>query len=127
MIRRIFAVIVIVGLAGSIGWTVWPSNVTQSAPTAAAVPPRPEQPVVATSPEPSALRTETVELRRRATLADVLMRSGLSAAEAHVLATSLREAGANLRRMRAGESVVGIAGGHSGTRAVAMSIFANHG
>lgn len=66
------------------------------------------------------MQTETVELRRRDTVADLLKRSSLSVADAHALAT-------NLRGMRAGESVFGIAGGHSGTRAVAMSIFASHG
>jgi murein DD-endopeptidase MepM/ murein hydrolase activator NlpD len=103
MIRRILAVLGIVGLVGSIGWTVWPSDVAQ--PEQAPIPALPpaEQPVAAAAPGAPALRTETVELRRRDTLADVLMRSGLSAAEAHALATGLREAGANLRRMRAGD------------------------
>lgn len=105
MIRRILAVLGIVGLAGSIGWHVWPSDVAQ--PEQAAVPALPpaEQPVAAAAPGAPALRTETVELRRRDTLADLLMRSGLSAAEAHALATGLREAGASLRRMRAGDRI----------------------
>lgn len=103
MIRRILAVVGIVGLAGSIGWYVWPSDVAQSEQAAVPALPPAEQPVVAAASEPPALRTETVELRRRDTLADLLMRSGLSAAEVHALAKGLREAGANLRRMRAGD------------------------
>lgn len=58
-----------------------------------------------------------MELRRRDTLAGLLKRSGLSLTEAHALATGLREPGANLRSMRAGEFVVRIAGGHAGMRA----------
>lgn len=103
MTRRILAVLGIVGLAGSIGWYLWPSDVAQSEQAAVPALPPAEQPVVASTPEPPALRTETVELRRRDTLADLLVRSGLSAAEAHALAKGLREAGANLRRMRAGD------------------------
>ena len=105
MIRRTLAALGIVGLAGSIGWMLWPSDVAQS--EQAAIPPSApaEEPAVAAVPEPPPLQTETVELRRRDTLVDALKRSGLSHAEAHVLTVSLREAGANLRRMRAGDRI----------------------
>lgn len=92
-------------------------------------PPPAEQSVVDAAPEPPALLwSQTVEVRRRDTVADLLKRSSLSAADAHALAKGPREAGTNLRRIRTGESVVRVAGGHAGnTRAVAMSIFASHG
>jgi murein DD-endopeptidase MepM/ murein hydrolase activator NlpD len=105
MIRRILAVLGIVGLAGSIGWYLWPSDVAQPEQAAAPALHPSEPPAVAATPEPPALRTETVELRRRDTLADLLTRSGLSLAEAHALATGLSEAGANLRRMRPGDQL----------------------
>jgi murein DD-endopeptidase MepM/ murein hydrolase activator NlpD len=103
MIRRILAVLGIVGLAVSIGWYLWPSDIALSEQAAVPAPPPAEPPAVAAAPEPPPLRTETVELRRRDTLADLLRRSGLSLGEAHALATGLREAGANLRRMRPGD------------------------
>jgi len=103
MIRRILAVLGIVGLAGSIGWYVWPSGVVQSEQAMVPAAPLAEQVAVAATPGPPAPQTETVELGRRDTLADALRRSGLSLAEVHALAAGLREAGANLRRMRAGD------------------------
>ncbi|MBL8347769.1 MAG: M23 family metallopeptidase [Rubrivivax sp.] len=102
MLRRILAVVGIVGLVGWIGWIVWPSDAAQLEQAAAPALPPAEPPVVA-APEPPALRTETVELRRRDTLAELLRRGGLTLGEAHALATGLREAGADLRRMRAGD------------------------
>jgi hypothetical protein len=103
MIRRILAVFRIVGLVGSIGWYLWPSDLAQSEQVAVPAPSPAEASVVAATAEPPPLSAETVELRHRDTLADLLERSGLSLAEAHVLATGLREAGANLRRMRPGD------------------------
>jgi murein DD-endopeptidase MepM/ murein hydrolase activator NlpD len=98
MNRRILALFGVVGLMGSIGWYHWP---LRFAPPERAAAPAPA--AVAATAEPLPLRTETVELRHRDTLADLLKRSGLSLAEAHVLAAGLRDAGANLRRMRAGD------------------------
>lgn len=72
MIRCIPAIVRNVRLVGSIRRTVSPSDVPLS--ERAAAPPA-EQSVVDTAPEPPALRTETVELRRHDTLADLLMRS----------------------------------------------------
>jgi len=103
MTRRILALIGIVGLVGSIGWYHWPLDFSQPEKPAASAPPRTETSAVAAISEPPPLQTETVELRHRDTLADLLMRSGLPLAEAHLLAAGLREAGANLRRMRAGD------------------------
>lgn len=104
MIRRLLAVLGIVGLAGSIGWYLWPLDIAQSEQAIPAISPA-EPTVVAATPEPPPLRTETVDVRRRDTLADLLKRSGLSLAEAHLLAAGLREAGANLRRIRAGDQI----------------------
>jgi murein DD-endopeptidase MepM/ murein hydrolase activator NlpD len=105
MIRRALAVLGIVGLAGAIGWSIWPSDVTQSGQAEVHALPPAEQADVAATNEPPQLRVETVELGRRDTLADLLKRGGLSLAEAHAVATGLREAGANLRRMRAGDQL----------------------
>lgn len=103
MTRRIIALVGVVGLVGSIGWYLWPLDFAQSEQTAARATPPAEMPVVAATPELPQLRTETVDLRSRDTLADLLVRNGLPLGEAHVLATGLREAGAELRRMRVGE------------------------
>jgi murein DD-endopeptidase MepM/ murein hydrolase activator NlpD len=105
MIRRILAVLGIVGLAGSIGWYVWPSDVVQSEQAVVPAAPLAEHVAVAATPGPLAPQTETVELGRGDTLADALRRNGLSLAEVHALAAGLREAGANLRRMRAGDQL----------------------
>ena len=105
MTRRILAFFGVVGLVGSIGWYLWPLDFTQSEQTAVRAPPLAETPIVAATPAPPQLRTETVELRSRDTLADLLRRNGLPLGEAHVLATGLREAGAELRRMRVGDQL----------------------
>lgn len=105
MIRRLLAVFGVVGLVGSFGWYLWPMDFAQSEQTAVPTPPPAEAPVVAATPEPRPLQTETVELRSRDTLADLLKRNGLPLGQAHVLATGLREAGAELRRMRVGDQL----------------------
>jgi murein DD-endopeptidase MepM/ murein hydrolase activator NlpD len=105
MIRRILAVLGIAGLVGSVGWYLRPLDSALSGQPAVTAPPSAKAPVVAATPEPPPLRTETVELRRHDTLADLLRRSGLSLAEAHALATGLRKAGASLRRMHAGDEL----------------------
>jgi murein DD-endopeptidase MepM/ murein hydrolase activator NlpD len=105
MTRRILALVGIVGLVGSIGWYHWPLDFAQPDQAATSAPLHAEVTAVAATAEPPPLQTELVELRHRDTLADLLMRSGLPLAQAHVLAAGLREAGANLRRMRAGDAL----------------------
>lgn len=106
MTRRILALLGIFGLVGSIAWYLGPSrDFAQPDQPAASAPPDAAVAAEAAIPEPPPLQTESVELRRRDTLADLLRRSGLPLAETHVLAAGLREAGADLRRMRAGDSL----------------------
>ena len=103
MTRRILALLGVVGLVGSVGWYYWNSDFWHPELPSNSAPTNAETTIVPAPSEPLPLRTETVELRHRDTLTDLLKRSGLSLAEAHVLAAGLREAGANLRRMRAGD------------------------
>ena len=82
MIRRLLAVFGVVGLVGSFGWYLWPLDFAQSEQTAVPSPPPAETPVAAATPEPPPLQTETVELRSRDTLADLLKRNGLPLGQA---------------------------------------------
>lgn len=92
------------GIVGWVGWTLWPPEASQFEHPLGPAPPAAEAPAVATVTVPPP-QIEFVELRHRDTLGDALLRGGLAAAEAHALAAGLREAGANLRRMRAGERI----------------------
>lgn len=56
-------------------------------------------------PQAATLRSEEIRLRPRDTLIAALQRHGIPAAHAHPLAEGLRSAGADLRRMRAGDRI----------------------
>jgi len=106
MTRRILALLGFVGLVGSIGWYHWPFDFAQPEEPVASTRALAEATVVAATSEPPPLQSEKVELRPRDTLAELLTRSGVPRAEAHVIAAGLRKAGAHLRRMRAGDRLV---------------------
>ena len=84
----VLAVIVVVGLV------VRPSD---RVPT----PPPPMAQVAAVEPKPT---VRTLELGKRDTLIALLLRQDLAAATAHEIVGALREAGANLRQVRPGET-----------------------
>ena len=104
MMRNGLATLAVVGIAVSTGWVAWPRVALLLQPAAPA-PPAVEAVAPVAAPEPPPLRVEQVEIRRRDTLVDALGRSGMAMAEAHGLAEQLRDAGANLRRIRAGDQI----------------------
>ena len=80
----------------------------------ASVPPSPEvevvaetpaaEPEVAETPEP-AERQQTVQVRRGDNVVAVLLRAGIPAAGTHEIAAALRKGGADLRRLRPGDTI----------------------
>ena len=62
----------------------------------------PEEPAVS---EPPADRQQSVEVRRGDNLVGVLIRAGLPAGVGHEVAATLSKAGANLRRLRPGDTI----------------------
>ncbi len=89
--------------ASAVGWLAWPvqRGVVEPGPAAAA------DAIAAgdAEPEPEVLRSEQIRLQRRDTLIAALQRHGIPATDAHPLAEGLRTAGADLRRMRAGDLI----------------------
>jgi murein DD-endopeptidase MepM/ murein hydrolase activator NlpD len=80
-----------------LAWRMWPADAPHTAPpevAVAALPPEATQP---------ALTTQPVEIRQRDNLIAALLRRDVSAATAHAIAAALRDAGANLRRLRPGD------------------------
>ena len=73
-------------------------------PEVAAEDPAPE-PEVSEASEAPAERQQTVEVRRGDNLVAVLMRAGLSAAVSHEVAAALRKGGADLRRLKPGDTI----------------------
>lgn len=83
------------------GWSTAPTE------TAAleAPPPQAATPEPAPPPAEPALKTETLEIRKRDTLVAALLRHGVSTAHAHQIAAALSAAGANLRQVRVGDQM----------------------
>ena len=104
MFRNTVVVLIIAGLSGLLGWLLWPTD----------SPEPPPEPVAVAAPEPQAapeppveppLRTEQIEIRRRDTISAALIRSEVPAGTAHEISRALRDAGADMRRVRPGETI----------------------
>jgi murein DD-endopeptidase MepM/ murein hydrolase activator NlpD len=107
--RNIGAVAIGVALVVTIavGWR-WlrPSVPPQPVPTAqtASTEPTPAAPAEQTEPEPRDWH-QAVELKRGDTLVSALKRAGLKSQAANDIATALRKAGADLKRLKPGDAV----------------------
>lgn len=108
MIRRTLAVsftalaLVFLGSAALLGTrTQAPPAVEGAAPAAIVEPPDAQ----AALPAP-ALETTTLAIRKRDTVVAALLRDGVTPATAHDIADALRQAGANLRQVQAGDELL---------------------
>jgi len=111
MFRNTVVVLIIAGLTGLLGWLLWPAASPEPPPEPVAVAsPEPQsdpEPRSAPEPavEPAPPRTERIEIRRRDTISAALIRSEVPAGTAHEISRALREAGADMRRVRPGEAI----------------------
>lgn len=115
-IARLALLLGVVGLATWGAWTAGHGALADAPPVAAAAaiadPPaapnelQPAAPAVA-APEAAvpALTTTTIEIAKRDTLVAALRRNDVDARQAHEIATALQDAGADLRRVRPGDTV----------------------
>jgi murein DD-endopeptidase MepM/ murein hydrolase activator NlpD len=113
MLRRTIAAIALLGLVALGGWLVHQRSseapkidevaAGAAAPAASTEAPPVAEPAAAAEPPP--LPTQTIEIGKRDTLVSVLLRHEVPSAVAHQIASALREAGAQLRRLRAGETL----------------------
>src|SRR5712691_11770439 len=96
----IASIVLAAGVAG--GWLWWPRPVAAPEPSVVNATPivTPQPP-----PEPPKERKETVTLKRGDTLVKALANAGLDARAANEIATAMKKAGAELRRLKPGHEL----------------------
>ena len=99
MLRNVVVLLVVAGLSAVLGGTLWSPDLRQPAPQAVATA-ADSQP-----PQPPPLRTEQIEVRQRDTISAALRRHRVAAAAAHEITRALRDAGADMRRVRPGDTL----------------------
>jgi murein DD-endopeptidase MepM/ murein hydrolase activator NlpD len=106
--KKVVVALVALTLTASLAFLAvrpWRSAAAPEVAAPAAPPPQAAAPESAAPPTAPALKTETLEIRKRDTIVAALLRHGVSSANAHAIATALSAAGANLRQVRAGDEM----------------------
>jgi murein DD-endopeptidase MepM/ murein hydrolase activator NlpD len=112
MLRHALVLLAVVGLTGVLGWMLRspaaPDPLPESVPVA----------VDSQPPELAPLRTERIEVQRRDTVSAALRRHQVPETTAHEITRALRDAGADMRRVRPGETLELSRDGHDDPVAV---------
>ncbi len=107
MLRRTIAAVALLGLGGLGGGLLLLDRSAEAPEVIEAVAVVTAPPTAETAPpveaiEPPPFQTQTIEIGKRDTLVAALRREEIPSSTAHEIATALRDAGASLRRIRAG-------------------------
>jgi murein DD-endopeptidase MepM/ murein hydrolase activator NlpD len=108
MFRNALVLLAVAGLSGALGWLLRSPDAPDrsSPPVAVAVEDQPlERPPQSQPSERPPLRAERIEIRRGDTISAALRRHPLAADTAHAITGALRDAGADMRRVRPGETL----------------------
>jgi murein DD-endopeptidase MepM/ murein hydrolase activator NlpD len=98
MSSKALAILIASG-AGLLGWLLWPSYTAE--PMGGPIAPAAEQAVQLPPP----LRTGQIEILRRDSISAALRRHEIAPATAHLITRALRDAGADMRRVRPGDRI----------------------